>query len=214
MKISRVLSDSKISPTTLFVVTKDKKFLKMIQRLENRILSGDLTFQRGRKRLIELEGKLFGYPDCCVRAYARSKNDFPLETKLILECFESGTFKILVDSLKNSRIDFFPQFFTMNFYPCSVECKRAKRVGIRLQKFLGDFEKAFKLRTMLNALYLLRVAYKSTFYNGNLSKTAKKFFYFQDRDVLEMIKAISDVDYEEFSNKFIRRVLQSFLLNE
>ncbi len=208
LKVSRILGDSKISPMTLFVVTRDKKFLKAIQRVENRVLSGELSFQKGRRRLIELEGKLFGYPECCVKAYARSKSNIPLETKLIIECFESGTFKSLLASLKNSRIDFFPQFFTMNFYPCHLECRKAKRVGIKLVKFLGDFENAFKLRTMLNALYLLRVAYKSTFYNGNLSKKAKEFFNLQDGDVLGMLEAIVDVDYELFSNKFIKRVLQ------
>lgn len=206
--MSRVLRNSKICPASLFVVAREKRFVKSIQRLENRILSGDLDFQRGRRRLIELEGKLFGYPKCCVKAYARSKSDLPLETKLIIECIELGTFEQLINSLKKSEFRFFPQFFTMNFYPCRLECNRAKRVGTKIGKVLENFEPAFELRTMLNALYLLRVAYKSTFYDGNLSRTAREFFRLQEKEVREMMEAIAELDYEEFSNNFMRRVLQ------
>ncbi|MEM0202399.1 MAG: DUF483 domain-containing protein [Archaeoglobaceae archaeon] len=209
-RVSRVLSDSRISPVSLFFVAKGKRFVKAIERLENRVLSGAIDFQKGRRKLIKLEGEAFGYPECCIKAYARSKGDFPLETRLILECFEFGTFESLIDSLKKSEVRLFPQFFTMNFYPCRVDCKRAKRIGFKLEKFLGDFENAFRLRTMLNALYLLRVAYKSTFYSGSLSKTAKEFLGHQEKDVVEMLGAIAELDYEEFSNNFIRRALQKF----
>lgn len=210
MKVSRVLSNSKISPASLFVIAKEKRFVKSIQRLEDRVLSGAVSFEKGRKKLIELEGELFGYPECCVKAYARSKGDFPLETKLILECFELGIFESLIDSLKKSKVNLFPQFFTMNFYPCHAECKRAKRIGFRLEKFLRNFENAFKLRTMLNTLYLLRVAYKSAFYDGTLSKIAKEFFELQEKDVIDMLRAIAELDYEEFSNNFIKRALRNF----
>ncbi|MEM1593481.1 MAG: DUF483 domain-containing protein [Archaeoglobaceae archaeon] len=209
-RVSRILSDSKIIPASLFFVAKDKRFVRAIQRLENRVLSGAIDFERGRRKLIKLEGEAFGYPECCVKAYARSKGDFPLETKLILECFEFGTFESLIDSLKKSEVCFFPQFFTMNFYPCHVDCRRAKGIGFKLEKFLGNYENAFRLRTMLNALYLLRVAYKSTFYSGSLSKTAREFFRQQEKYIVETLRAIAELDYEEFSNNFIRRALLKF----
>lgn len=209
LKVSRVLSDSKISPASLFVVAREKRFVKSILRLENRVLSGAVDFRKGREKLIELEGRLFGYPECCVKAYVRSKSDFPLETRLILECFELGTFETLTDALKKSEPRLFPQFFTLNFYPCRVDCRRAARVGLRIEKNLEDFGSAFKLRTMLNVLYLLRIAYKSSFYEGSLSRTAREFFK-REKELLETMKAIADLDYEDFSNNFIRRALLGF----
>ncbi|MEM1579031.1 MAG: DUF483 domain-containing protein [Archaeoglobaceae archaeon] len=209
-KVSRILGDLEISPIRFFVVTRDERFLKAISRIEQKILSGAISFQKGRKKLIKLEGKLFGYPECCVEAYFRSKCELPLETKLIIECFERGIFEDLLAALKKSETCFFPQFFTMNFYPCEVGCRRAKRIGFKLAKFLGEFEHAFEFRTMLNALYLLRTAYKSTFYNGKLSKIAKEFFRHQDVELLEIMRAIEKVDFEDFSNSFIRRALQGF----
>jgi hypothetical protein len=60
---------------------------------------------------------------------------------------------------------------------------------------------------MLNTLYLLCVAYKSINYGGLLGRTAKKFFSKLEVEELEMIEAVSKVDYENFSNNFIRNLM-------
>ncbi|MEM4472868.1 MAG: DUF483 domain-containing protein [Archaeoglobaceae archaeon] len=206
-RVSRIISSLKFAEAKFFVMTRDERIVKRLQRLENKVVHGDVEFEKGRRKLIMLEGKLFGYPECCYKAYARKKGSFPHETKLILEMFEKGIFEELISNLRNSVILFLPQFFTLNFYPCKADCRRAIRVGLKMEKFLNEFSIAFKLRTMLNALFLLRVAYKSASYPGLLSKKAIDFFEKLEKSEMEMLEAVAEVDYEEFSNKFIRNLM-------
>lgn len=206
-KVSRILSDLKFVESKNFLLAKDGRFIRKLQSIESKILDGKMDFEKGRRRLIKLEGKLFGYPECCTRTYAKSKGSFPLETSLIVDTFEKGFFEELMNKLRKSEIFFLPQFFTLNFYPCKADCRRAEKIGLKIEKSLGDFSLAFRIRTMLNTLYLLCVAYKSINYGGLLGRTAKKFFSKLEGEELEMIEAVSRVDYEDFSNNFIRNLM-------
>lgn len=209
-RISRILSNAKFSESRILILTRDERFAKRLISLEKRILNGKLDFEKGRRKLIMLEGKLFGYPDCCSKAYAKSKTSLPLETKLIIDAIERGIFSQLILGLRKSQILSFPQFFTLNFYPCEADCKRAERVGLKIKRSLGEFGFVFSLRTMLNALYLLRIAYKSAHHSGILSKVAREFLKTLKKEELEMIEAVAEVDYEEFSNNFIRSLMKRY----
>ncbi len=206
-KVSRILGDLKFVESKNFLLAKDGRFIRKLQLIESKILGGKMDFEKGRKKLIKLEGKLFGYPECCIKAYVRSKGSFPQETNLIIDTFEKGLFEQLMNKLRKSEIFFLPQFFTLNFYPCKADCRKAEKIGLKIEKSLGEFGLAFRLRTMLNALYLLRVAYRSINYEGFLSKVARKFFGKLGDEELKMIEAVSRVDYESFSNNFIRNLI-------
>ncbi|MET1123781.1 MAG: DUF483 domain-containing protein [Archaeoglobaceae archaeon] len=178
-----------------------KKAPRKLEKRERRYAEN--FSERVRRKLVELEGEYLGYPRCCVRSYANSAR----ESALILEAFESGLFEDLLASLaRNKAIEAY-QFFTSEFYPCSVDCQKAERIGRRLAKSLGEFEDVFHLRATIVVLKLLCTAYKTIPYGGSVSKAAREFFATR-KEWAQFVESVKDsiVFVDVFVNEFIRRV--------
>lgn len=208
---NRVLTREALYPEIQFFISKNAADLRKLKKIERKILEGELEFGKGRDKLIRIEGEILGYPECCVDNYVESKKVFPAESRLILECIEHGIFDAVLDAFKESQVTSFPQFFTSNFYPCSVECKRAKRVGLRVEEWLGEYRNAFRLWSMVNVLYHLITGYKASKAKDDLGKKIRNYCSGLESTDVEIINALSPhtADITEFANLFIRRVLQS-----
>ncbi len=199
-----------------FFVCKDYE-LKTLKSTERKILKGRISLEKGRKKLIRAEGKILGYPKCCIDEYARSKGGFPAESKLILEMIESNAFLKLLEHLERSEVIPFYSLFTSNFYPCSLECRRAAKIGEKLDNWLYQgnkiFSDAFRVRTMMNALYNLCTAYSAhiagseSFFGNRL----REFFSKLDSSHVELITSITPHmrRLTEFTNVFISRIYAS-----
>ncbi len=205
--VSRIISSASVTPVTQFFVSRRPP--RRIEKIERSFLDGRLSLERARRKVIHAEGEYLGYPRCCVRSYAESKEGLPAESRVLLECISEGIFDELIDALRKNELLVFHQFFTSGFYPCSVRCRRAERIGKKLCTELEDYAVAFSLRSMVIALHLLCTAYKASRFDGLLSREAKKFFG-ERRDILPLVKSthshISTIT--AFTNEFIRRIIR------
>ncbi len=203
--INRILKNPKFFPDIFFFVS-DRSGIGEIKRIERRAIEGKIDYQRGKSKIIKLEGKLLGYPRCCIREFLKGS----AETRLILECVDGGLFKELINSLEKSEIKPFYAFFTSNFYPCSVDCRRAERIGEILDDYLDDYSIAFRLRTMVNVFYNLIVAYKTYKYDEKYKKILEDFFSKLDKKWFEVFEKSerSITNLTEFTNAFILRILR------
>ncbi|WP_202320152.1 DUF483 domain-containing protein [Archaeoglobus neptunius] len=208
--VNRILSHPVLSPDVQFYVAKefDKQRIKNV---EKKILSGKMEREKGRERLIVLEGRMLGYPDCCISGYLEGKKGLPAESRIITECVECGTFRLLLDSIVRSEIISFPQFFTSNFYPCSIECEQAIEVGRSIESWLESKEyiDAFRIRTMANALYLLVTAHKASKTEGGFGKRLQEYFSSLSAQEVEIVKAAENViiNITPFTNILISRIV-------
>lgn len=207
---NRVLKRELFYPEIQFFVCKNAADLKRLKKIDREILEGKIEFGEGRDKLIRIEGEILGYPKCCVDKYIESKKAFSAESRLIIECIEYGVFDKVLEAFKKSQIISLPQFFTSNFYPCSVECKWAEKVGLKIEEWLGEYRDAFRLWSMLNVLYHLVVGYKASKAKDDFGRSLKNYYSsLESRDV-EIISALSPhtADLTRFANLFITRVLQ------
>ncbi|WP_456330499.1 DUF483 domain-containing protein [Archaeoglobus sp.] len=207
---SRVLKRKLFYSEIQFFISKNAADLKKLRRLDRKIIEGKIEFGKGRDRLIKIEGEILGYPECCVDKYIESKKTFPAESRLITECIENGIFDQVLKAFRESRIISLPQFFTSNFYPCSVECKRAEKVGLKIEEWLDEYRDAFRLWSMVNALYHLVVGYKASKVEDDFGRRLRSYYSGLESRDLEVIEALSPhtANLTEFSNLFIKRVLQ------
>ncbi len=204
--VSRVLSKPVLTPEYLFFVGDfDRAELRQI---EKKLLSGKISFERAQKKLIEKEGKLLGYPRCCIKSYEESKRTIPAESKIILEMFEKKLFDKLFASLESSRIEPVYSLFTSNFYPCSIDCDKAVSLGLSLDSWLDEYSHAFRLRTMVNALYVFNTAVVASKTNTEFGKKLRSFLCSYSKWVT-FCESISDKikKITEFSNLFINRII-------
>ena len=83
-------------------------------------------------------GEVLGYPECCVRSYARDRiNGVNLETRAARQ---------LIETLKETEVDTHV-YFTGFFFPCSPRCENALTRG-------HEWADAFSaLDTRLSRLY-------------------------------------------------------------
>jgi hypothetical protein len=210
--LNRILSSPTITPdVNIYVANEVGNELKSIGKIERKVLDGKIDFEEGRKKIIEIEGKMLGYPECCIENFTSSKEeDIPAETKLVYECIENNHFIRIVDSLSKSRMELFPSLFTSNFYPCSFDCKKAMQIGFSIDKWLEDFSPAFRLRTMINGLYLLVSAYKSHTH-GSPQQKVDNFFYSLNRDWIDLLNSVEGVisNLTEFTNALILRICRN-----
>ncbi len=208
---NRVLKKEVFYPEIQFFVCKNAANLKRLKMIDRKILEGKIEFGKGRDRLIRIEGKILGYPECCVDKYIEGKKEFPAESRLIIECIEHGIFDVVLEAFKKSQIISLPQFFTSNFYPCSVGCKRAEKMGLKIEEWLGEFRDAFRLWSMVNVLYHLVVGYKTSKAKDDFGRRLKSYYSGLESQDVEIINALSPhtADLAEFAKLFIRRVLQS-----
>ena len=211
--INRVLSTPTLAPDVYFYVSTSLNKIKVMSNIEKKILNDKLDFIKGRRKLIEIEGRLLGYPECCIQNFIRSKESTPAESKLIIECIECGIFNVLLNSLEKSEVQPFYSFFTSNFYPCSIKCRKAIKIGKKLDECLDEYFLAFRIRTMINALYYLTTAYKSfKLSQGEYKEVIKDFFSDIDPKWLKFLEEIKDsiINLTEYTNVFICRILKNY----
>lgn len=211
--VNRILRHPSIFPDVQFFVGKQLS-LKNLRNVERKVLEGKMKLEKGRREIIRLEGRILGYPNCCVESFVKEKTSNSPESRLILQCIESGTFDSLLNALANSRLTFFPQFFTTNFYPCSPDCRKAEEVGRRIEYWLEDekLTAAFRLRTMVNLLYVLATAYRASKAEGEFAVEVRKYFSHLDSGSLEVVKAIENViiNITPFTNNLIESIVAGF----
>jgi hypothetical protein len=211
--VSRILSRGFVYPDVqIFVGKRGCKKLRELSKVERRILEGRIELGKGREKLLRLEGKLLGYPDCCVGSYIESKRGFPAESRFIMECAEKGVFVKSLKALKSSKLISIPYLFTSNFYPCSIECSKAVKVGLKIQEWLDEFEDAFKLRSMLIALFYAATALRASKAAGNYGEKLRSFFSSLSPGDIGLIETLErhSGNQAEFTNLFIARILGGF----
>ncbi|WP_456327657.1 DUF483 domain-containing protein [Archaeoglobus sp.] len=126
---------------------KALSILKKIETLEKNPTSNNV------KKMIMLEGRLLGYPKCCISSFSQKKvrGETP-EKDVIMDCINHGIFAEVLESFPDPNL---PEksysLFTMNFYPCKVDCKRALDIGLKLV----EFNPKFRYKIVLNVLNLL-----------------------------------------------------------
>lgn len=212
--VSRILSKGVVYPDVqVFVSKKGDRMLDRLTSIERRILEGKVEFGKGREKLLRLEGKLLGYPDCCVESYIESKRNFPAESRFILDCAEKGVFHKVIKAFKASQLISIPYLFTSNFYPCSTECSRAENTGLKIQEWLEEYADVFKLRSMLIALFYTATALKASKSGGDYGKRLQNFFSTLSAEDVGLIETLErrSSNQTEFANLFIARILGGFL---
>jgi len=134
-------------------VCKDcEKSLRILRRIEK--LECEINL-RNLRRMIELEGKLLGYPECCIRKFSRLKVDGKNpEKKTIVECIERGVFEDLLRSYPEPNQ--IKSLFTTNFYPCSLDCKRANEIGERLV----EYDRNYRFKIVISIINLMTPVFK------------------------------------------------------
>jgi len=154
--LNRIISSLKpdFAPEMQFYIIDRKyksavsKSLSKIRRIEQQAIK-----RRSADRIPkinEVEGKMLGYPGCCVSAFTKLKQErimgkqSPSPERVIAEEFvEIGLDKLTVKALK--RPVELPEetysLFTTNFYPCSLKCDRAIELGKTYQDFLDKIAK-------------------------------------------------------------------------
>ncbi len=217
--INRILSKPTISPDIQFFVHRDcEREFDVMREIEMRALNGSVDFEEARERLVRIEGKMLGYPECCTESYIRSKRDkssLPAESRVILEGIESGLFDDVLDAFVKSEVISLPQFFTSGFYPCSVGCRKAAEVGRKVEHWLGDVRDLFRIRCMINALHAIVTGYKASKGKGEFSERIRPFYSGIESKKLELIKTVQPhiTNLTAFTNLFIRRMADSFFEN-
>ncbi len=135
---------------SLYVCIDKAKALNILKKIE--VLERNPT-PNNVKKMITLEGRLLGYPKCCVDSFSRKKvrGETP-EKNVIMDCIKHGVFAEVLESFPDPNL---PEksfsLFTMNFYPCRVDCRRALDVGRKLV----EFNPKFRYKIVLNVLNLL-----------------------------------------------------------
>jgi len=210
---NRILRNPPLSPDIQFFVFEknSKRYIRKIRKIERRVVGSSIDFEDGRERLMRVEGRILGYPKCCIESYIEGKRNMSAENRIVIEGIDQGIFDSLLESFRNSWIVSFPQFFTSNFYPCSVCCENATKVGLAVEQWLEyeHFVTAFRVRTMVNALYLLVSGYKAFKSQSRYGKMLAPYFSSVGRDDLELISIIQEhiSDITSFTNIFMSRIL-------
>jgi|Deesub1362A_J573_1020465.scaffolds.fasta_scaffold02040_12 hypothetical protein len=237
------ISKPSVAPEVYFYVCsqdKQKKIQKKISSMRNPELHalkkinlygkndseslGDLT--EFTVRINRVEGNLLAYPECCIKKFvnAREENKHH-EREIALECLRDNRFRFALDSFINPhRINFFElpdefySFFTSNFYPCSVDCKKAINTGKKVESYLDDFGKAYRAKLVLNVMYQFAVCYGSyelikknnLEVNNEYRKTIVNYFDVLDsrlNNILNKTKNLVIYSGNELGNVYIRKVM-------
>lgn len=199
-----------LSPTRRisFYVCKDKektlRYLRRIEKLERNPSIGNI------RKIIKIEGKLLGYPKCCINRFSKLKTEGLSPEKItIIECIENGIFH---DVLKGFPDPELPEkaysLFTSNFYPCKINCNEAVDIGRKLV----DYDWRYRYKIVLNILNLLPpifMVYKRSKAETEFGKIAKSFV-----ESLNELKLIAKDIVEDlmknplnFEVKYLKKVL-------
>lgn len=201
--------------------------LKKVRRSEMKVFEGKDEL-KNRMKIIEIEGELLGYPKCCVDEFLRLKKKAILsnssltpEKKVVIELLDLDIHNKLPEIFSNLDFDdVFYSLFTSNFYPCSIRCKNAIKIGKICKDYLEqypEYKKAYKCRLLFNVFYQLATGYKSYLLlksvNTEHSKYSKKVvnhFNNLKPDVNEILNAAKNVITDvKFGDEFIKKCVKS-----
>jgi hypothetical protein len=213
--VNRILSTPPLLISVDVYVSKSNgSELDRLQDIERKILKGKVDRTTGRGRIIRLEGKILGYPECCIENYAQGKETGKsAERNLVDECLTKGYFDSLLSHYIHSKILFTPSLFTSNFYPCSIGCLEAVEIGEKIRDWLADLSTSlstpFEFRTMVNGLYLLTTAYKT--YIHKKSQKLEQFFSKLDENSINLVGSVATVisNLTDFTNTLIARIFRN-----
>ncbi|AEA47986.1 DUF483 domain-containing protein [Archaeoglobus veneficus] len=149
--INRIISSPRLefAPEMQFYLVRagrERAIAKMLSKIRNAEKSA-IKKSDARKiaRINEIEGRMLGYPDCCVNAFVELKKgrmegkDLPSPERVIAEEFvERGLAELTVRILEGEEDlpDESYSLFATNFYPCSLLCPKALEAGRRYREFL------------------------------------------------------------------------------
>jgi len=134
-----------------FYICRDREealnYLRKIEKLEKKITKENI------KKIIKIEGKLLGYPKCCIKKFSKLKvaGRSP-EKDIIIECIEKEVFYSVLKGYPDPELpEIAYSLFTTNFYPCKIDCERAVEIG----KYLTKYDRRYKYKIVLSVLNLL-----------------------------------------------------------
>ncbi len=200
--INRIISFGKvlISPELQFYACRieDEDWLKdklaKIRKAEEKILRSG----KAEKicKINELEGKMLGYPECCIENFVRKKKMRNLGKRVIspegqiAEEFLSEEYYKVLDSvfLANKDVESVElplSLFALNFYPCKLSCKKAKRIGevcMERMEELGK-ERLFKAGVVAAMCNIMAICIKMK----KLSGKNRDYCYFSPEDIIRFL---------------------------
>lgn len=197
-----------------------KRYANSVQELKGEVVGKVVTINK-------TEGKLLGYPRCCVSEFIKAKEEGRNhETEIALQCLKNNDLEFALDcflrphKVKDVELpDSFYSHFTSNFYPCSVDCKKAIGISKRNEKYLSRFSTAYKGRLILNVLYHLAASYGSyqivrqrdLELNTEYRKYICSFFDRFDADSLQFMEKVKDLliySPHEVGDAYIRKAIE------
>ena len=146
-----------ISPELQFYLCRDDiaRYTKKIRKTEMKILKSRNPSKI--YRINELEGEMLGYPSCCIGNFSRRKRlrntgkSIKSPEEVVADEFvEMGLHEILdaVFSGKTSLedVELPKSLFAFNFYPCTIRCRSAEKIGEKCESALEELEMKYLFR--------------------------------------------------------------------
>ncbi len=197
-----------------FVEKKVEKMLKLESRGLNRKSLKDWL------KIFEIEGKMLGYPECCVEKFVKMKEksfygeSVPPETDIIMRCLEHDFFEVLRFFREPSEIpEHYFAFFTSNFYPCDVNCQKAISIGVAVREHLDEeLRRIYERKLVLNVLNLLVSAYSTYLFvrergaKTEFGRMVKDFFESLSSQDLRMVSYLArrfSSERVKFENEYL-----------
>ncbi len=214
--LSRVLKLTFAPDIQVFVCDIDWKdeLEKRLERMK-KIEAAALRERDERKwtKLVRTEGKILGYPECCIEKFVRGKlKSDPPETRLIARCIDEGLLDKIYSLLRNPTHpdeDLFI-FFTSNFYPCDLKCKKALRIGVTVRDSLGGkLKRVYELKVILNSANVLMSAYgtyrfvKLRGIRTEFGRLVEEFFEGKDIGFMDSVFELYSSNPLKFEEEFI-----------
>ncbi len=199
-----------------FVEKKAEKMLKLEWRgLRRKTLKDWL-------KIFEIEGRMLGYPECCVEKFVKMKEksfygeSVPPETDVVMRCLEHDFFDVLRFFKEPSEIpEQYFAFFTSNFYPCDVNCQKAISIGVAVREHLDEkLRRIYERKLVLNVLNLLVSAYSTYLFvrdrgaKTEFGRMVKDFFESLSSEDLKIISDLArrfSSERVKFENEYLLR---------
>ena len=180
-------------------VYKEAKYTSLIEEFRsmyyNLLESGNS--EKAVAFLIEGEGKILGYPKCCidkVLEYEEKKKTSEIRKRLSEE---------LVYEREVHLHEYPHTFFTNGFYPCSVNCSAAKKVGMRESEILSQ---------KLNEDAFNDVSYLVVPNLEHIEEWDNQDAYGEREEVIECVSAMKDIDFwnqEKVKREMFKKLRES-----
>ncbi|HID43166.1 MAG TPA: DUF483 domain-containing protein [Archaeoglobaceae archaeon] len=223
-----------------YLCSKDKtkgviKKLNRIKKIELNTLNASNLYENPVQeddliksiiKINRIEGELLGYPECCISEFVKDKAEGKHhETKIAMECLQIDEFEVAIDCFLNpDKVketefpDFFYSHFTQNFYPCSIYCKDAVKIGKTNEEYFGRLRKLYGGRIVLNVLYHLATSYvsykimieRNLGINTEYRKFISDYFNGMDSELLSIVDKVKDLliySTNELGDVYLRKIL-------